>query len=82
MVIRLNVKLRKLGILPHYSFMAGFPHETEADFRRTLELIEFLKEQNPSAVIWEVNRYVPYPHTKLFTLAIKNGFAPSRSFEE
>lgn len=82
MVLELNLRLRKKGIQPHYSFMAGFPTETEEDFEETRNLIRRLKEENPEAVVWKVNQYTPYPGTELFDIAVKNGFTPPAKFEE
>ena len=82
MVLKLNARMRKEGIQPHYSFMAGFPTETEEDLQETRSLIRRLKEENPSAVVWKVNQYTPYPGTDLFDLAVKNGFRPPEKFEE
>jgi len=82
MVLELNLRMRKEGIQPHYSFMTGFPTETEEDIRETRNLIGRLKQENPKAVIWKVNQYTPYPGTELFDLAVKNGFKPPEKFEE
>jgi radical SAM superfamily enzyme YgiQ (UPF0313 family) len=81
MVLKLNLRLRKEGITPHYSFMAGFPTETEEDIEKTIGLMNRLKEENPRAVIWKINQYTPYPGTELFDLAIQNGFKPPEKFE-
>lgn len=82
MVLELNLRLRREGIIPHYSFMAGFPTETEKDFKETLNLMQRLKRENPRAVIWKVNQYTPYPGTELFDLAVQNGFKPPKRLEE
>lgn len=81
MVLELNLRLRKEGILPHYSFMAGFPTETEEDIQKTMNLMNRLKEENPRAVIWKINQYTPYPGTKLYDLAVENGFKPPEKLE-
>jgi len=82
MVLRLNMRLRQEGIIPHYSFMAGFPTETKEDFEKTIGLMNWLKKENPEAVIWKINQYTPYPGTDLFNLAVQNGFKPPEKFEE
>jgi anaerobic magnesium-protoporphyrin IX monomethyl ester cyclase len=82
MALELNVRLGRAGITPHYSFMAGFPTETREDIEKTLKLIGILKEQNPRAVIWKINKYTPYPKTELFNLALQCGFDPPKTFEE
>jgi radical SAM superfamily enzyme YgiQ (UPF0313 family) len=81
MVLQLNLRLRKEGIIPHYSFMAGFPTETKEDREKTIRLINLLKLENPAAVIWKINKYTPYPGTELFDLAVQKGFKPPERFE-
>ena len=81
MVLKLNRRLKEEGIIPHYSFMAGFPSETREDLEKTLKLMNRLKGENPQAVLWRMNRYTPYPKTPLFDLAVRNGFRPPESFE-
>lgn len=81
MVLELNLRMRKEGIVPHYSFMAGFPGETELDFEQTIRLMHRLKRENPEAVIWKINRYTPYPGTRLYDTAVKCGFRPPENFE-
>ncbi len=82
MVLELNLRLGRERIQPHYSFMAGFPTETEEDLEETKKLIVRLKEENPNAIVWKVHQYTPYPGTGLFDLAVENGFKPPAKFEE
>jgi radical SAM superfamily enzyme YgiQ (UPF0313 family) len=82
MVLKLNLRMRREGIIPHYSFMAGFPTETREDIEKTISLMNRLKEENPGAVIWKINQFTPYPGTELFDLAIRHGFKPPEKFEE
>ncbi len=81
MVLELNLRLKKEGIAPHYSFMAGFPTETEEDIQETTGLIKRLREENPQAIVWKINRYTPYPGTKLFDVAVESGFRPPTTLE-
>lgn len=74
MVLALNQKLKRYGISPHFSFMADFPTETDFDREETIKLIHQLKNENPSAMIWKINKYTPYPGTKLFQMSVENGF--------
>jgi anaerobic magnesium-protoporphyrin IX monomethyl ester cyclase len=82
MVLNLNSRMSKEEIIPHYSFMAGFPTETKEDIQKTIEFMQQLKRENPRAVIWKINAYTPYPGTDLFELAVENGFNPPKRFEE
>jgi radical SAM superfamily enzyme YgiQ (UPF0313 family) len=81
MVLDLNLRLRAKAIVPHYSFMAGFPGETRGDFEKTVQLMDRLKQENPEALIWKINRYTPYPGTRLFDVAVQSGFRPPTTFE-
>ncbi|MBN2568647.1 MAG: B12-binding domain-containing radical SAM protein [Deltaproteobacteria bacterium] len=82
MVLKINSRLKKEGIIPHYSFMAGFPTETKEDIEKTVKFMYQLKQENPQAVIWKINTYTPYPGTDLFDLAVKNGFKPPETLGE
>ena len=82
MVLKLNLRMKKEGIAPHYSFMAGFPTETKEDREETVRLMDRLKQENPQAVVWKINNYTPYPGTELYDLAVQYGFNPPRTFEE
>lgn len=82
MVLRLNLRMKQEGIIPHYSFMAGFPTETNEDREETFRLMDRLKEENPQAAVWKINNYTPYPGTELYELAVQCGFDPPGSFEE
>jgi radical SAM superfamily enzyme YgiQ (UPF0313 family) len=82
MALKLNLRLRQEGIPAHFSFMAGFPTETEEDFQATMRLRNRLKWENPEAVLWKINQYTPYPGTELFDLAVQHGFKPPEKFED
>jgi anaerobic magnesium-protoporphyrin IX monomethyl ester cyclase len=81
-VLELNLRLKRENIQPHYSFMAGFPTETEEDLQETMMLAKRLKEDNPKAIVYRINQYTPYPGTELFDLAVKNGFRPPEKFQD
>lgn len=78
MTIQANRRLRAADIAPEYTFMAGFPTETSAEVEQTLALIRTLRKENPAAAIWRVNVYVPYPGTRLYDLALREGFHPPK----
>ena len=80
-VLAANRRLAKAGILPHYSFMAGLPGETERDMRATVRLMLRMKKENPGALMSPIKGYTPYPGTELFEKAVSMGFEPPRSLE-
>lgn len=75
-----NEKLKKTNIKPVYSFMMGFPFETESDIKKTLRLIYLLKRQNKSA-IFGVNIFNPYP-SNIMKECIDKGFVYPQKTEE
>jgi len=81
MVLEVNQKLKRHGIFPHFSFMAGFPSETDYDRGETFRLIHRLKNENSRAMIWKINQYTPYPGTDLFQLSVENGFVAPATLE-
>jgi len=78
MIKKVNLKLKKAGIIPEFTFMANFPTETKLETKKTIDLMNELKKENPNATIWKLNTYSPYPETKLFDLAVKEGFVPPK----
>lgn len=62
------------------SFMLGFPTETWEEINKTINLMSML-EQFPTVKI-EILLYTPYPHTKLYNLALKEGFIPPKDLDE
>ncbi|MFH0860369.1 MAG: radical SAM protein [Candidatus Altiarchaeota archaeon] len=74
MIRQANLRLKEVGIVPEFTFMAGFPTEIEEEFNNTLDLIRELKTDNPDAIVWKMSMYTPYPGTELFELAVRGGF--------
>jgi radical SAM superfamily enzyme YgiQ (UPF0313 family) len=81
-VISLNSRMNRMGIVPSYTFIIGFPTETLEDAEMTFNLIRKIRKENPYAVIWKLNRYTPYPKTKLLDLALREGFKMPTNFKE
>ncbi len=73
-----NKKLSKYPIILKYTFMGGFPTESEEDFLDTLKFRKRLQEDNPYAVT-PIFFYTPFPGTELFELALNNGFKPPKT---
>lgn len=81
-VLKINKKLAKSEILCRYNFIVGFPTETIDEIQETLKFIEKLMRENPNLDSPFLNIYTPWPGTKLFNLAVKNGFIPPNSLEK
>ena len=80
-VMRTNRKMSKYPIIIKYTFMGGFPTETEEEFRDTLKLRRILQEENEYATA-PLFFYTPFHDTPLYPIAIKNGFKPPRSLKD
>lgn len=66
-------KCAKHGIIPSYSFIIGWPDETDEDMEMTLSLIDRLHEEIPT--VWINGLYVitPFPGTPYMEEAIRGG---------
>jgi len=69
------------GILGSYTFIIGFPGETESEKTETYEFIEQLRTLDPKPEI-RVHIFAPYPGTPLFDEAVKYGYAAPLTLAE
>jgi radical SAM superfamily enzyme YgiQ (UPF0313 family) len=58
-----------------YSWMIGIPGETKADVKKTIELVNKVKETNPKSE-FSIKILFPYPGTEIYDLAKQQGFKP------
>jgi len=65
---------------PLYNILVGLPTETLDDLKETKKLILRLIEDNPRSIIWPC-KFIPYPGSELYTLALEHGFDPPRNIE-
>lgn len=80
--IQANKKFSNFNIVVYYSFITGFPTETEDDLQQTIRLIFRLLKDNPRARTSPVYIFTPYPGTEMFGLAIESGFVPPGTLKE
>ena len=80
-LLTVNKRLGKYNIRPIYSYMSGFPGESDADVKDTLNLMFKLKKDNPNIVIGVFKPVICYPGTPLFTNALELGFKPPEKLE-
>tara|TARA_Y100000310_G_scaffold345862_1_gene471696 strand:+ start:6970 stop:8475 length:1506 start_codon:yes stop_codon:yes gene_type:complete len=78
---RANKKMSKYPIIIKYTFMGGFPTETEAEFKDTLKLRRILQEENEYATA-PLFFYTPFHGTPLYPVAIEQGFKPPTSLHD
>lgn len=79
---QMNRKLAKYPIMPHYNLMVGLPTETIKDLHMTVDMVLKLKKENPNIQIPNIFLFIPWPGTKMYDFAIKNGFVPPSSLEK
>lgn len=68
------------GILGSYTFMVGFPGETQAEYEETFALVRKLWDLNVPLET-KIHIYLPYPGTPLFEQAIALGHRPPKQLE-
>lgn len=76
-----NQRLNKYPIILKYTFMGGFPTETEEEFLDTLRFRKILQDENEFATC-PIFFYTPFPGTEMFSLAIAEGFRPPKSLKD
>jgi radical SAM superfamily enzyme YgiQ (UPF0313 family) len=69
------------GILGSYTFIVGFPGETDAEQDETYQLIQELWEISPTPET-RVHIFAPYPGTPLYEVALRHGFVPPDRLED
>ena len=67
--------------MPPGSFVFGFPTETAADYKETMNFIIKLLEINKNLVL-TCGWYMPYPGTGLYNVAKEMGFVPPERMED
>ncbi len=81
-VIVINKKLARFNVKLRYNFVIGFPTETVAEIKQTIEFIDRLMCENPNLEPPFVNIYTPYPGTPIFDFAVKQGFIPPTRLDD
>ncbi len=68
------------GLLGSYTFIVGFPGETDDEVDDTYALIERLRQLDPTPET-RVHLFAPYPGTPLYDDAVRAGFEPPTTLE-
>lgn len=79
-ILEVAGKIADHGILGSYTFIVGFPGESDAEVEDTYGFIERLREFDPQPET-RVHLFAPYPGTPLYQAAIDFGFEPPESLE-
>ena len=74
-IIESNRKLSGFSFITKYTFIGGFPTETENELKQSVRLSLKLTKENKNAYT-PFFIYTVYPGTALYSLCLKNGFKP------
>lgn len=75
-VVALNRRLARFAFNPRFSFMCGYPGETEEMLHATLSLIVNLHRDNPLTSTSCLNPAIPFPGTPYLKMAERHGLEP------
>ena len=73
-------KTKHVGIIPVLSMMCGFPLAPLNDLKDTVAFINEAKRINPKTKI-KLFLFTPYPGSRLYHVAVENGFQPPTTLE-
>ena len=77
-----NLLAMKFGLIPAFSFIAGFPTETFEEVKMTIAAIKKIKQDNPRAITESICIYTALPGTPLYPLALAHGLKEPAGLEE
>ena len=77
-----NLLAKRFGLIPAFSFMAGFPTETFEEIEMTIEAIKKIKMDNPRAITESICIYTALPGTPLYPLALTHGLKAPSTLDE
>jgi len=80
-LLSVNRKLAKFPFFIKYTFIIGFPTETEKETLSTINISLRLTKENKNASTPHFI-YTPFPGTPMYNFAIKNGFKPPKNLLE
>lgn len=72
---------KKYGFDINYSFVIGWPNETDEDRRNTVALALKLKRLHRGCTVYPLWTYIPYPGTSFYQDALELGFVPPDDLE-
>jgi len=75
-------RLRQANIATKFTFMAGFPGESEEALRRTIDLMLEITEDNPVVRVTPLHLYAPFPGTPMFDDAVAAGYHAPESLDQ
>jgi len=80
-LINASKRCKKFGIKPIFSFITGFPFETDCDIKMTYKVIDQIMANNDIAEVNGIFIFVPYPGNPLFEEAKRAGLKEPHTLE-
>lgn len=74
-------KLSHYGIRGSFTFITGYPTMPMDNIDKTLEFVEKISDMFPQHE-YKVHFFMPYPGTKMYDVAVKQGFVEPKSLIE
>lgn len=74
-------KMLRFGIAGHFPFIVGFPDESDADIRATLDCAKKLRSMSPD-FLTPIYYFKPYPGSALVIEAVARGFRLPETLED
>jgi len=74
-------RMLKYGIAGHFPFIVGFPDESDASVRATLECAQRLRSMSPD-FLTPIYYFKPYPGSELVIEAVSRGFQLPQTLED
>jgi radical SAM superfamily enzyme YgiQ (UPF0313 family) len=74
-------KMLKFGIAGHFPFIVGFPNESDADVKASLDCAKRLRSMSPD-FLTPIYYFKPYPGSALVIEAVARGFRLPETLEE
>lgn len=81
MTHKANLRCMRLGFVPAFGLVIGYPTETFDDIDMTIDMAYALKKENPEAQLETMAQFTPLPGTPSFALALEHGLKPPQSLE-
>jgi len=81
-IVKANLRAKKHGIVPAFSFIVGFPTETFKEIDQTITFAYKLQEDNPGAQLETFPTYTAFPGTAMWEMAVAYGLNPPERLED
>ncbi len=81
MTHKANLRCKRLGFVPAFGLVIGYPTETFDDINMTIDMAYALKQENHEAQLETMAQFTPLPGTPSFALALKHGLKPPQTLD-